>query len=135
MRRLVLSFIPLVLLGCQYPEVIDEDRVCVSIQEVEGQYRLFVEAESGDYCAADHKGASLECTITVDGQLAHIETVFQDGKDPNDGCAGPLETTCVVDVEPGTYTIEYADEQIGFFVPGGQRFCVGSGGSEAETGG
>lgn len=112
MNRLVISFaLAAVSLGCQYPEVVDQDGVCVSIQ-----------------------GASLECTITVDGQLAHIETVFQDGKDPNDGCAGPLETTCVVDVEPGTYTIEYADEQIGFFVPGGQRFCIGGAGND-ETGG
>src|SRR5690606_28748946 len=101
----------------------------------DGQYRLLVEVDSGNQCARDHKGASLECTITVDEQLVHIETVFQDGKDPNDGCAGPLETTCTVDLEPETYTIEYADEQYGYFVPGGQRFCIGGAGYDDESGG
>jgi hypothetical protein len=134
MTRLVSSFtFATLLLGCQqYPEIIDEDRVCVSVQEVDGQLRLFVEADSGG-CAADHEGASLECTISVDGQLAHIETVFQDGKDPDDSCAGPLETTCAVDVEPGTYTVEYADEQYDLVVPGGERICI-PGGGDGETG-
>lgn len=120
----MLLALPLPLaLGC-YPEVIDEDQVCVSIEENADQYRLFVEAESGDHCARDHRGASLECTITMDGQLVLIETVFQDGKDPNDGCAGPLQTTCEVDLEAGTYTVEYADKQYGYHVPGGERFCI-----------
>lgn len=135
MRHLLLSLAALLPLGCSYPETIDEDVVCVSIQALGGdQYRLLVEAQSGDHCAADHKGASLECTITVDDQLAHIETVFQDGKDPNDACAGPLETSCSVDVEAATYTLEYAGDQIGYFVPGGERVCIGGAWND-ETGG
>jgi len=134
MSRPALSFtIVALLLGCQqYPEIIDGERVCVSVEELDGQYRLFVEANSGD-CAADHKGASLECTISVDAQHAHIETIFQDGKDPDDACAGPLETTCEVDVEPGTYTLEYAGEQHEIVVPAGERTCI-PGGGDGETG-
>jgi hypothetical protein len=123
---ILLALAPSVLvLGCTSPdEVIDYGTACVSTHEVGGQQRLLVEASSGD-CASDHKGASFECTVVTDGLTAHIETVFQDGKDPNSGCAGPLETTCEVDVEPGTYMLEFGGEQRMILVPGGERTCFG----------
>ena len=98
------------LVGCTNPEEIDYGAVCVTAEQSGDQHRLVVEASSRD-CASDHKGASFECTISADGNTAHIETVFQDGKDPNAACFGPLLTTCEVEVEPGTYTLEFADEQ------------------------
>lgn len=107
-------------LAChRYPEVIDYAAVCVSAIEVDGQHKLFVEADSFG-CEADHKGASLECTISVDGSTAHIQTVLQDGKDPDHSCQGALETTCEVTVEPGDYTLEFGDDHLPIVVPGGE---------------
>ena len=107
-------------LACnRYPEIIDDAAVCVTAVEVGGQHKLFVEADSFG-CQADHKGASLECTISVDGSTARIRTVLQDGKDPDHSCAGPLETSCEVTVEPGSYTLEFDGEQLPIVVPGGE---------------
>lgn len=127
MTRLGLTLALLVLLaGCPYPEQIDYGAVCVSAKQNGDQHVLVVDASSGD-CASDHKGASFECTITSDGSTAHIETVFRDGKDPNDACAPPLETTCEVAVEPGTHTLVFADEQHEFEVPSNSRICFPGG--------
>ena len=121
-----------VLVGCQqYPEISDYGQLCVSAQEVDGEHRLVVDANSGD-CAGDHEGASFECSITADGLVAQVETVFQDGKDPNDACNGALETTCEVTVEAGTYTIEFAGEQRALIVPGGEPTCFPEGSSGTD---
>jgi hypothetical protein len=121
-RVSILPTLAVLLLGCSSPEIIDDAQVCVSTDELDGQLRLIVDA-SGNACAADHKGASFECTITTDGFDAHVETVFQDGKDPNDACIGPIMTTCEVLVEPGTYTIEFDGEEVVIVVPDGDQAC------------
>ena len=111
-------------LAChRYPEIIDDADVCVTAIEADGEHTLFVEAQSNG-CEVDHKGASLECTISVDGSTAHIQTVFQDGKDPDHSCPGPLMTSCEVTVEPGSYTLEFDGEQLPIVVPGGEA-CFG----------
>jgi hypothetical protein len=130
-RSFTLIALSVFTLGCPSPEVIDQGSACVSTYELDGQQRLLVEANSGD-CASDHKGASFECTITSDGMTAHIETVFQDGKDPNAACPGPLETSCEIDVEPGTYTLEFAGEQRMIVVPDGEQTCFSSALGETE---
>jgi hypothetical protein len=112
-------------LGC-YPEEFNEGGVCVSSETRGDQLLLVVEASSRD-CASDHKGANFECSITTDGATATVKTVFEDGKDPNDACAGPLRTTCEVVVEAGSYTIEFADEQGLIMVPDGTPLCLGGG--------
>lgn len=127
MRRAV-WLTSLVLLGCSQDEQIDYGGVCIEAQD----HALVVEASSHD-CAADHRGASFECSITFDGMTATIGTVFVDGKDPDDSCAGSLETTCEATVTPGTYTLEFAGEQGQIEVPGGARICF-PGGFD-ETGG
>lgn len=124
--RLELLFVSsfLVLAACNYPKIEDHGDVCVYASEEDGQNRLQVRAQ-GYGCTSDHKGAYLKCTITVDGQHAHIETVFKDGKDPNDACAPPVEGTCEVVVEPGDYTLEFDGEQQMIAVPGGDHVCFG----------
>jgi hypothetical protein len=132
MRLTTLPALAVLLLGCSpFEEVVDYGSACVSTEEVAGQQRLIVQASSAD-CASDHEGASFECTITVEGNTAHIETVFQEGKDPNSACADPLETTCEVDVEPGTYTLSFRDEQQMITVPGGEQTCFGNQLGETE---
>lgn len=119
-----------VLFGCQqYPEIADHGQVCVTAEETNGEYRLLVEANSQD-CAGDHEGASFECTITTDGASALIETVFQDGKDPNSACNGALETTCEAEVDVGTHAVEFAGEQYEIEVPSDGSVCI----LEAATG-
>ncbi|HLT36831.1 MAG TPA: hypothetical protein VK034_11105 [Enhygromyxa sp.] len=112
-------------IGCQYPELVDHGYVCVSTAEIDGQHRLTVAVQSEDSCVADYKGASLECTVGVDGSSVAIMTIFKDGKDPDSGCLGPLETRCEVDVEPGSYTLEFDDETLTIDVPGGEQACFG----------
>jgi len=128
MKRVMVCSIGLLglSLACQrYPEIIDDAQVCVTPIEDDGQHTLLVEAQSNGR-EADHKGASLECTISVDGSTAHIQTVFQDGKDPDHSCQGPLMTICEVTVEPGSYTLEFGGEQLPIVVPGGEQACFGS---------
>ena len=61
----------------------------------------------------------------MDGDVAHIETLFQDGKDPNDACADQLKTTCQIEVEPGKYMIEFAGEDLyGLDVPSDEELCL-----------
>lgn len=101
---------PTLLLACQqYAEIPDHGRVCVSSEESNGRYRLVVEANSGD-CAADHVDATYECSITVDGTEVRMETFFQDGKDPNSACAGPLLARCEAELDAGIYNFRFADE-------------------------
>jgi hypothetical protein len=59
----------------------------------------------------------------VDGSTAHIQTVFQDGKDPDDSCRGPLETSCEVSVEPGSYIHAFDGDDRSIVVPGGEPAC------------
>ncbi|HLT39104.1 MAG TPA: hypothetical protein VK034_22625 [Enhygromyxa sp.] len=127
----MLTLLPFVV-GCQqYPEIADYGVVCVTAEQSGDQHRLVVDANSSD-CASDHEGASFECSISTDGLVAHIETVFQDGKDPNDACAEPLETTCEIEVEPGSYTLEFAGEQYQLEVPGAGRVCIPGGGEGTD---
>jgi hypothetical protein len=119
------------LFGCQrYPELIDYGRVCVTAEQIGDQHRVVVEANSED-CAADHDGATLACSINSDAAKVQIETVFQDGKDPNDGCGGPLTATCTLEVEPGTYTMAFGDEQAELTVPSNDRLCLPTGSGES----
>lgn len=133
MRLSCLTFgLVTLLLGCQqYPEISDYGVVCVTAEQSGDQHRLVVEASSAD-CASDHEGASFECSITTDGFAAHIGTVFQDGKDPNDACASALETICEIEVEPGTYTLQFAGEEYELEVPSQNRVCIPGGGSGTE---
>jgi hypothetical protein len=124
-----LRALPLIaLLGCQqYPEIEDYGGVCVTAEQDGNKHFLVVVAGSQD-CASDHKGASFECSISIDGDVAHIETVFRDGKDPNDACADQLETACQIEVEPGQYTLEFADEDVfGLDVPSDEEICLAGG--------
>jgi hypothetical protein len=124
------------LLGCQqYPEIEDYGGLCVRAEQGGDKHLLVVLADSHD-CASDHEGATFECSISIDGSHAHVETVFQDGKDPNDACAQSLQTMCQVEVEPGTYTIEFAgDDTQMITVPSDEVVCLAGGALEAETGG
>ncbi|MFO7562748.1 MAG: hypothetical protein R6X02_08920 [Enhygromyxa sp.] len=122
----------LLLVGCQqYPEQLDYGVVCVSAEQSGGQHRLVVEANSAD-CASDHEGASFECSISAEGSAVQIETVFRDGKDPNDACAPALEATCELEVEAGTFSLEFAGEQYELEVPSQNRVCIPGGGSGTE---
>jgi hypothetical protein len=106
--------------ACKFHEIEDEANVCVYA----GESVLRVHASSFG-CESDHRNAYLECTITVDGEDALVETVFKDGHDPNDACAPPLETTCEVTVTPGDYTLHFGDEQQSITVPDGGHACFG----------
>jgi hypothetical protein len=125
-RRDLLLVSSLLILGAcnDYPEYEDVGDVCVYAREVEGQDRLLVYAQVHG-CSGDHKGAYVKCTVTVDGQSAHIETVYKDGKDPDDACIGPLEGSCEAVVEPGEYTLEFAGQHQPITVPGGEHVCFG----------
>jgi hypothetical protein len=129
-----LALLPLLTGGCLHPEIDDYGGVCVTAEQDGDQHRLVVVADSHD-CASDHKGASFECSISVDGFVAHVQTVFQDGKDPDHACANSIVTSCEVAVEPGVYTIEFADEKPEQLeVPGDQQVCLAGGVSDGETG-
>jgi hypothetical protein len=126
-RRLDLLVVSaLMLLGACYSKEEDTGDVCVYTSEEDGQNLLRVHAQ-GPGCTGDHRGAYLKCTITVDGLNAHIETVFKDGRDPNDACAGPVEATCEVVVEPGTYTLDFDGDELAIAVPEdeGEHVCFG----------
>lgn len=129
MKRLALLLSPITLLAACYPEQSDYGGVCVTAEQDGDKHVLVVTADSLD-CASDHKGASFECSISVDGSLAHVETTFIDGKDPNDACANSLVTTCEIEVEPGNYTIEFAAEDKSLEVPSDEVVCLGGAGGE-----
>ena len=113
------------MFGCEtYPEVRDHGRVCASIQTDDANHVLQITADSQD-CAADHKDAKFECSLVVDDTLVTIETRFQDGKDPNDGCAGPLVAQCEAPVSAGEYTARFDDQDVDLVVPGTDDFCFG----------
>lgn len=131
MKRIGLLLSPVVLLAC-YPEHGDYGGVCVTAEQDGDKHVLVVTADSLD-CASDHKGASFECSISVDGSAAHVETTFKDGKDPNDACANSLIATCEIAVEPGTYTIEFADEDKSLAVPSDSVVCLGGAAHDGET--
>lgn len=114
----------LMLLGACYSKVEDYGMVCAYTLEENGQSRLRVHA-SDNGCAGDHRGAYLKCTITVDGHNAHIETVFKDGRDPNDACVSGPEATCEVVVAPGDYTLDFDGEEQMLSVPDGEHVCFG----------
>lgn len=124
-RRLCLLFVSsFLILGACYHKEEDGAEVCVYTTEVNGQNVLRAYAW-GYPCAGDHRGAYLRCTITADGLDAHITTVFKNGKDPNDACAGWLENSCEVAVEPGDYTLDFAGNERMITVPGGEHVCFG----------
>jgi hypothetical protein len=115
----------LLIFGACYQKVEDHGDVCVfTTTEPNGQNILRVRAQTDD-AGWDYKGAYLKCTITVSGLEAHIETVFKDGKDPNDLAAAPLEGSCEVAVEPGDYTLDFDGEELFISVPGGEHVCFG----------
>jgi hypothetical protein len=128
MTRLFLAalLITPILAGCEnHPVEYDVGGVCVTSLEIDGELQLLVEANSGE-CDADHKGASFECSVSVEGSTVRVETEFQDGKDPDQGCAGPLFTTCEITLNPGNYTIVFADwPEVALPMPGEDGVCVG----------
>lgn len=113
----------------------DRGHVCVEVDELaDGRVRLLGTAESDD-CAADHRGASFECSISLDGTLAHIDTEYRAGRDPDSFCAGPIVTTCAVEVpDPGDYTLEFAGERETITVPSEQTICLPYGFPDETTG-
>lgn len=129
MRRVLsnVALVALVNVGCgEYPEVTDHGRVCATAtHRDDGDYDVVVSADSLD-CASDHRGASYSCSIEVDGSVLVVETRFQDGKDPNDGCAGPLVATCEAVVPAGTLTLEFGGEQLAFDLDGADELCLPS---------
>jgi hypothetical protein len=118
---LVSSF--LILSSC-YDKIEDEADVCVYTTAVTGQNVLKVLVQGFDG-AGDHRGAYLRCTITVSGFDAHIDTVFKDGKDPNDALGPALHNSCEVVVEPGDYTLDFAGDERMITVPGDEHVCFG----------
>lgn len=128
-RARLFALVLVLLPGCKddYPEVMDYGRVCVTAVEEAGGHVLSVDASSQD-CAGDHRGAMFECSITVEGTRALIETVFRDGDDPNLACAAPLEARCEAEVGPGTFTLAFADEEWELTVPSDDRVCIPGGG-------
>jgi hypothetical protein len=114
----------MLLVACEhFPEVLDQGRVCASAVESDGVHILVVEASSLD-CASDHKGATFDCSIAVDGLVVTVHTKFRDGKDPDSGCASPLRDTCEIVLEPGTYTLEFGDQMETMVVPSGEDVCI-----------
>ena len=115
----------LVILSSCYEKIEDEADVCVLATNVaSGQNFLQVRVQGFDG-AGDHRGAYLRCTITVSGLDAHIDTVFKDGKDPNDALGPALYNSCEVAVPPGEYTLDFADDERMITVPGGDYVCFG----------
>lgn len=129
MRPFSYALIPVVVLSLsssctEYPEEIDRGAVCLSAgDQPDGEARVSVRANSKD-CSADHEGASFRCSISVDGDRLHVETVFQDGKDHKDSCGGSLTAHCEVVVPAGTYTIEFDGMTEQFEVPDGDEVCL-----------
>lgn len=101
------------LAGCS-EERVDEAQMCF----VSATDRLVVEVSWP--CASDHRGAELSCEMTLedDGAL-RVESVFVDGRDPNDACAPPLGAECSSPpLDDGTYEVRYGDETFELTVPG-----------------
>ena len=61
----------------------------------------------------------------MSGFDAHIDTVFKDGKDPNDALGPALENSCEVAVPPGKYALTFADGNRALTVPGDDYVCFG----------
>ena len=122
MKRYVLGAI--VLIGCAEP-MYDHGTICA----VAGADSVEVTAYVS--CGSDHEGATLECTATETGSTVLVETVFKDGKDPNDGCAPALTASCGAAVEPGEITVAFAGEEWPLTVPDGGTICVPGGATVA----
>lgn len=123
-----LVLIAWMLAACR-PELTDEANLCI---EPFGD-RIVAEVSVG--CASDHERAELSCEVVVDGTDATVMSTYREGKDPNDACADPLVATCRSDVlEPGTYTIHYADERYDIELPLSDRTCGPDGGTDGGTG-
>ena len=88
---------------------------------------LVAEADSRD-CAADHRGASYACSLEVDGATVRVTTLFQDGRDPDDACAGPLTATCEAEVEAQGYRVEFNGQDQQVIVPLPDEICLYGGG-------
>jgi len=123
--RFVIILAGLTISACmQYPEQVDVGAVCVSADDTgDGDVQVTVRASSLD-CSSDHKGASFDCSISADGMTLLVETHFQDGKDPNGGCAPARKASCDVLVPPGTYTVEFDGDAQELEVPGGDEVCL-----------
>lgn len=99
--------------GCA-EERVDEAAICFA----SATDRLEVQVSWS--CASDHRGAELSCEVTLedDGAL-RVESVFVDGKDPNDACAEPLTAECSSPpLEDGSYEVRYGEETFAVMVPG-----------------
>lgn len=117
------------LLAACRPELTDEANLCIE------PFGDRIVAEVSVECASDHERAELSCEVVVDGTDATVMSTYREGKDPNDACADPLVATCRSDVlEPGTYTILYADERYDIELPLSERTCGPDGGTDGGTG-
>lgn len=115
-------------LGCEsFPVEHDVGVVCLSTQELEdGTTELVVEADSRD-CASDHEDATFSCEVVMEDEGVRVSTRFQDGKDPNDGCAAPLTDTCHIAVAPGEVTVIFGDESLVLMTQSEETTCLPQG--------
>ena len=112
--------------GCAHPEIEDYGGFCLSAIARDEGFALIVNADSMD-CASDHKRARFECEVEqVNEAEIVVTTLFQDGKDPDDSCNGPLTTTCEVVVPDGEYTVHFAGESIQIAFPLEPETCLPS---------
>lgn len=113
--------------GCAFPEQQDYGEVCLSSTARGEEHILMVEASSAD-CASDHEGATFDCSImSADPGSVVVETLFQDGRDPNGACASPLRARCETAVEPGTYQVAFGDARASVELPLRETVCLPDG--------
>jgi len=114
-------------IGCANPEIEDYGGFCLSAVARDEGFLLIVNADSMD-CASDHKRARFECEVErVDEGEIVVTTLFQDGKDPDDSCNGPLTTTCEVLLPDGEYTVHFAGESLAIAFPLEPETCLPEG--------
>lgn len=118
----------LVAAGCEsFPVEHDIGVVCLSTEMLgDGTMELVVEADSRD-CASDHEGASFSCEAVIEDAGIRVSTRFQDGKDPDDGCAAPLTDTCRLAVPQGDLEVMFGDESLVITTPSAGTTCLPDG--------
>ena len=115
-RVLHLFFTAIMLSACRGP--IDGVSICILASDD----RIVVRASAA--CASDHKGATLSCKITPDGNEFQVSISGREGRDPNDACADDLVAMC--ESEPladGEYTVRFDDEEHPVSIPNEDASC------------
>jgi len=111
------------LVGCVGEEHVDEADLCF----VSASEEIVVEVSWP--CASDHRGAELSCDMEVeeDGTV-RVESVFVEGRDPNDACAEPLVAECTSPpLEDGMHSVRHGDDTFEITVPSTPQPACGDG--------